>query len=67
MSVLKLPLLADLQQNVGELLLSETSNHSIIILENSLKQCTEKYGHGNFATGIMFLLFTCLHFGYEEF
>jgi len=36
MSVLKLPFLADLQQKVGELVLSITSCPSIIILENTL-------------------------------
>jgi hypothetical protein len=36
MSVLKLPLLVVLQQKVGELVLSLTSCHSIIILENTL-------------------------------
>jgi hypothetical protein len=36
MSMLKLPLLVDLQQKVGELVLSITSYPSIIILENTL-------------------------------
>jgi hypothetical protein len=36
MFVLKLPLLVDIQQEVGELVLSMTSCHSIIILENTL-------------------------------
>jgi hypothetical protein len=36
MSVLKLPLLVDLQQKVGESVLSITSRLSIIILENIL-------------------------------
>jgi hypothetical protein len=36
MSLLKLPFLADLQQKVGELVLSITSCTSIIILENTL-------------------------------
>jgi hypothetical protein len=36
MSVLKLPLLVDLQQKVGELVISITSRPSIIILENTL-------------------------------
>jgi hypothetical protein len=35
-SVLKLGLLVDLQQKEGELVLSITSSHSIIILENAL-------------------------------
>jgi hypothetical protein len=35
-SVLKLPLLADLQEKVGELVLSISSCPSIIILENTL-------------------------------
>jgi hypothetical protein len=36
MSVLKLPLLVDLQQKVRELLLSETSCPLITILENTV-------------------------------
>jgi hypothetical protein len=36
MSVLKLPLLVDLQHKVGELVLSITSCPSIISLENNL-------------------------------
>jgi hypothetical protein len=36
MSVLKLPLLVDLQQKVGELVLSTTSCPLNIILENTL-------------------------------
>jgi hypothetical protein len=36
MSVLKLPLLVELQQKLGELVLSITSCPSIIILENTL-------------------------------
>jgi hypothetical protein len=36
MSLLELPLLLDLQQNVGELVLSMTSSPSIIILETAL-------------------------------
>jgi hypothetical protein len=36
MSVLKLPLLDDLQQKAGELVLTITSCPSIIILENAL-------------------------------
>jgi hypothetical protein len=36
MSVLKLPLLVDLQQKAGELVISVTSCPSIIILENAL-------------------------------
>jgi hypothetical protein len=42
MSVLKLPLLVDLQQEVGELVLSIISCPSIIILENILNECSEK-------------------------
>jgi hypothetical protein len=48
MSVLKLPLLVDLQPKVGELVLSVTSCPSTIILYSTLKQCTEKRGYGNF-------------------
>jgi hypothetical protein len=36
MSVLKLPFELDLQQKVGEVVLSITSCHSVIILENTL-------------------------------
>jgi hypothetical protein len=46
-SVLKLSLLDDLQQKVGELVLSITSFLWIIILENTLNWCTEKCGYGN--------------------
>jgi hypothetical protein len=42
MSVLKLPLLVDLQQKVGELVLSVTSCPTIIILENAYNLCIEK-------------------------
>jgi hypothetical protein len=42
MSVLKLPLLIDLQQKAGKLVVSITSCPSIIILENTLKKCVEK-------------------------
>jgi hypothetical protein len=44
MSVLKLPLLVDLQQEVDELVLSLslTSCPLVIILENTLNKCTEK-------------------------
>jgi hypothetical protein len=48
MSVLKLPLLADLKLTVGELILSITSCQKIIILENALNWCIEKYVYGNF-------------------
>jgi hypothetical protein len=37
MRVLVLPLFVDLQQKVGELVISATSCRSIIILENTLK------------------------------
>jgi hypothetical protein len=46
MSLLKLPLLADLQQKVGELVLS-ISCPSVIILENTLITLTKKCGYGN--------------------
>jgi hypothetical protein len=42
MSVLKLPLLGNLQQKVSELVLSMTSCPSVIILENILNLCIEK-------------------------
>jgi hypothetical protein len=45
--VLKLPLLVDLQQKVGKLVLSITFCPSTIILENTLDQCIVKY-YGKF-------------------
>jgi hypothetical protein len=48
MSVLKLPLLVDLQQKVGKLVLSITSCPIIIILENAVNQCIEEWSYGNF-------------------
>jgi hypothetical protein len=48
MSVLKLPLLVNLQQKAGELVPSVTSYPSIIILENTLNYCIENCGYGNF-------------------
>jgi hypothetical protein len=36
MSVLKLPVLVDLQQKVGKLVISRTSFPSVVILENAL-------------------------------
>jgi hypothetical protein len=60
MSVLKLPLLVD-QQEVGELVLSMTSYHSIIILENSLNWFLKYVVVANLTTGITFLIFTCMH------
>jgi hypothetical protein len=42
MSVLKLPFLIYLQQNVGELVISITSCPSFIILDNILNYCTDK-------------------------
>jgi hypothetical protein len=58
----KLPLLVDLQQHVGELLLSISSCPSIIILENILISVYKKCGYGNFDPGIMLFPFTCMHF-----
>jgi hypothetical protein len=54
MSVLKLPLLADLQQKVGELVLSITSHSSIIILGNNLVH-RKKVVMVILTIGIMFL------------
>jgi hypothetical protein len=48
MSLLKLPLLVDFQQKVGELVLSITSCPTIIILQNTLNYCIENRGYGNF-------------------
>jgi hypothetical protein len=42
MPMLKLALLVDFQQNLGELVPSKTSCHKIIILENTLNYCAEK-------------------------
>jgi hypothetical protein len=67
MSVLKLPLLVDLQQKEGELVLSITSCPSVIILENALKLMYKNVVILTFTTGIMFLLFTCVHFWWWEF
>jgi hypothetical protein len=62
MSVLKLPLLVDLQQKVGKLVLSITSCASVIILENTLNECIEKnVVMLTLTTGIMFLHFMCMH------
>jgi hypothetical protein len=47
-SVIKLPLLVNLQQKAGELVLSITSSLSIIILENTLNLCIKKCGYGKF-------------------
>jgi hypothetical protein len=57
LSVLKLPLLLDLQQKVCELVLSITSCPSIIILENTLNLVVV-----TLTVGIMFLLFTSMQF-----
>jgi hypothetical protein len=51
MTVLKLPLLDDLQQKVRELVLSITSCPTIIILETALILCEAKCGYGNFNHG----------------
>jgi hypothetical protein len=48
MSLLKLPLLAEFQQKVGESLLCTISCPSIIILESTLNWCIDKSGYGNF-------------------
>jgi hypothetical protein len=63
MSVLKLTLLVDLQQKVGELVLSITSCPSIIILENTYFKLVyiKNEVTVTLTTGILFLLFTCMH------
>jgi hypothetical protein len=61
--VLKLPLLDGLQQKVGEIIHSITSCPLIIILENTLNQCIKNVVVVTVTSGIMFLLFTCMHFG----
>jgi hypothetical protein len=48
MSVLKLPLLVDLQQKVGKLVISMTSCPSVIILGNALNKFVEKCNYGSF-------------------
>jgi hypothetical protein len=60
-SLLKPPLLADLQQKVGELVLSITSCHIIIILENVLVY-RKNVVVTTLTTSIMSVLFTCMHF-----
>jgi hypothetical protein len=63
MSVLKLSLLVDLQQKVGELFFFLRSCPSIINLGNALNLCICKSGvMVTLATCIMFLLFTWVHF-----
>jgi hypothetical protein len=42
MSVLKLPLLVNLQQKVGEIVLTITFCTSLTILQNILNKCVEK-------------------------
>jgi hypothetical protein len=62
MTVLKLPLLDDLQQKVRELVLSITSCPTIIILETALNLCEENVVMVALTMGTMFFLFTCLQF-----
>jgi hypothetical protein len=62
MSVLQPPLLVDRQQKVGELVISKTSCPSINILENTFKSVYRKHVvMVTLTTGIVFLLFTCMH------
>jgi uncharacterized membrane protein YphA (DoxX/SURF4 family) len=61
MALIKLFLLVDLQQKVGELVLSITSCFTIIILRSTLNYSTEKIDYGNFDHH-MIILFTCMHF-----
>jgi RsiW-degrading membrane proteinase PrsW (M82 family) len=65
MSVLKLPLFADLQQKVGELVLSITSCLQSLFYK-MLERCVQKKNvvMVTLITGIMFLLFTCMHFAW---
>jgi hypothetical protein len=62
MSVLKLPLLVELQQKVGELVLSVTSCPETIILETDLNQYVKNVVMVALTRDIMFLLLTCTHF-----
>jgi hypothetical protein len=63
MSVLKLHLLVDIQQQVGEFFLSITSCPSIIYFRRSVKLVHRKNVVAvTLTTDIMFLLFTCMHF-----
>jgi hypothetical protein len=63
MSVLKLPLLVDLQEKIGELVISISSCPTTVILETVLNLCTQKnVVVVTLTAGIMFLLFTCMHF-----
>jgi hypothetical protein len=58
----KLPLFVDMQQGVGELVLFKTSCLSVIILEKYFKLACRKKFMVALTTGIMLLLFTCMHF-----
>jgi hypothetical protein len=55
MSVLKLPLSVDLEQKVGELVPSITNCSSAIMYRANVIALT-------ITTGVMFPLFTCMHF-----
>jgi hypothetical protein len=64
MSVLKLPLLVDRRHKVGELVLCITSCPSIIILGNTCFKSVYRKSvvMVTLTTGIIFLLFTYMHF-----
>jgi hypothetical protein len=61
MFVQKLPFLVDFQQK-GEFVISKTSCPLIIILENIFKLVYKNVVMVILTAGIMFLLFTCMHF-----
>jgi hypothetical protein len=61
MSVIKFPLLFDLQEKVDELVLSIYSCPLIIISENALNKCI-KMVIVTSTTGKLFLLSICMHF-----
>jgi hypothetical protein len=63
MSVLKLSLLVDLQHKVAELIISITYCPSIIILEDDTSnwRAEKNVVMITLITGVMFLLFTCMH------
>jgi hypothetical protein len=60
--VLELPLFSDLQKKAGELVIFITFNPKVIIIENTLIDVCKNVIMVTLTTGIMFLLFVCMHF-----
>jgi hypothetical protein len=52
MSIIKLPLLVDLQEKAGKLVISITFCPSVIILENALSKCKKNVVTATLTTGI---------------